>query len=186
MENSVKKGNSRKIALIGIMSAFTFIANYFSIPIGDVARVHFGNVMCVLSGFILGGTGGGIAAGLGGFFYDLTNPVYAKEAFITFILKFALGFVAGKISQMNAKNKTVLNAVAAVAGSLTYWVLYLFKNFINEYYIIKNPMETVITKLVLKGSTSLINAVIAVVFSLILYPVFLKAIKMAGVKIAKE
>lgn len=183
MENTQKqKFGTYDIVFIGVMSAVVFISNFFSIQMGDVTRIHFGNVFCVLSGLLLGALSGGLCAGIGSFFYDLCNPIFAQEAFITFLTKFALGAVAGFISHRGGsrgRNKT-LNLLGALAGSITYVILYLAKNFIKEYFIIKNPMNTVLTLLATKGAVSLINAVIAVVVALLLLPVFQKALERSG------
>ena len=55
-------GNSQKsvykIAAVGIFAALVFVSNLISIPIpvaiGDVSRIHLGNIFCLLSGFVLG------------------------------------------------------------------------------------------------------------------------------------
>ena len=167
------------MAAIGVLSAMTFAANFLSIPIGDITRIHFGNVFCVLSGLLLGAIPGGLCAGLGGFFYDLFNPLYAADAPITFMMKFVLGFAAGAIAfwgHHHGENR-VLNFVGAVFGSLSYVAVYLLKNFIQEFYVMRNPIETVITKLTIKGTTSLLNGIIAVIVALILLPAFKKAMK---------
>lgn len=171
-----------KLAGIGILSAMVFVANNFNIQFGEVARIHFGNTFCVLSGLLLGPVSGGLCAGIGGFFYDLTT-IYAPEAPITFVIKFVLGFVTGAIAfsgKSQGRNKTK-NIVGAVVGSLSYVVVYLIKNFIKEFYLIKNPMDTVMAKLYIKAGTSLVNGMIAVVFALILLPIFLKAMDSAGI-----
>lgn len=172
---------TRRIALIGLMAAFCFLSNYFSIPIGDISRIHFGNVFCVLSGLLLGPVSGGLCAGIGAFFYDLTNPLYAAEAPITFLMKFALGTVAGLVGYAKGAKgeRPVQNAIGASAGSLTYVALYLAKSFIKEYWYLRNPMETVLVKLATKAVSSLTNAAIAVVFALILLPVFRRAMRAA-------
>ena len=94
----MKKNITYRMAAIGVLSAMTFAANFLSIPIGDITRIHFGNVFCVLSGLLLGPIPGGLCAGLGGFFYDLFNPLYAADAPVTFLMKFVLGFVTGAIA----------------------------------------------------------------------------------------
>lgn len=179
MENQNNK--TRRIALIGLMAAFCFLSNYLSVPIGDISRIHFGNVFCVLSGLLLGPVSGGLCAGIGAFFYDLTNPLYAAEAPITFLMKFALACVVGLVSRAGgAKGERLWqNILAACAGSLTYVALYLAKSFIKEYWYLKNPIETVLVKLTTKGISSLTNAAIAVVFAMILLPVFRRAMKAA-------
>ncbi len=179
----MKKNSTYRMAAIGVLSAMTFAANFLSIPIGDISRIHFGNVFCVLSGLLLGPVSGGLCAGFGGFFYDLFNPLYAADAPITFLMKFVLGFVAGGVSHWGRHNgeNRILNVVGAASGSLSYVVVYLFKNFINEYYIMRNPIETVLTKLAIKGTSSLTNGIIAVIVALILLPAFKKAMKASGI-----
>lgn len=172
-----------RIASIGVLSAMVFAANFFSIPIGDISRIHFGNVFCVLSGLLLGPVSGGLCAGFGGFFYDLFNPLYAAEAPITFLLKFILGFVAGAVAhpKSGVTASPLRNGIAAVCGSLSYVAAYLLKNFIYEFYLLRNPVETVVTKLSIKAVSSITNGLIAVVVALALLPVFLKAMKTSGI-----
>ncbi|HIT18746.1 MAG TPA: ECF transporter S component [Candidatus Fimivivens faecavium] len=172
-----------QLSAVGLMTAVVFVANFISIPIGDVSRIHFGNVFCVLAGLLLGPVRGGICAGLGGFFYDFFNPLYAAEAPITFCLKFVIGFFSGAVSHSkgNHGGSMGLNIAGAVTGSLAYVVLYLAKNYINEAWLLRNPMETVMVKLAAKGAASLTNAAIAVVVAVVLAPVFVKAMKAAGI-----
>ena len=49
-------------------------------------------------------------------------------------------------------------------------------------------METVTAALIVKGSSSLVNAVVAVVVSMLLRPVFLAAMRSSGIdeKLARE
>lgn len=178
-----EKTKSYRIAAVGVLSAMVFAANFISIPIGDISRIHFGNVFCVLSGLLLGPLSGGLCAGFGGFFYDFFNPIYAAEAPVTFCMKFVIGFIAGGIafSGKSRGESNVKNVIGAVLGSLGYVALYLLKNFIKEYYLLRNPIETVITKLAIKGSSSLINGLIAVAVALVLLPVFKKAMKTSGI-----
>lgn len=172
-----------RIAAIGVLSAMVFAANFLSIPIGDITRIHFGNVFCVLSGLLLGPISGGLCAGLGGFFYDLFNPLYAAEAPITFAMKFVLGALVGVIAHSGKSygNNRTKNIIGAVVGSLGYVVVYLLKNFINEYYFLRNPIETVTTKLIIKGTSSVVNGMTAVIVALILLPVFSRAMKTSGI-----
>ena len=74
-----------------------------------------------------------------------------------------------------------LNSAGAVTGSLAHVVLSLAKNYINEAWLLRNPMETVMVKLAAKGAASLTNAAIAVVVAVVLAPVFVKAMKAAGI-----
>lgn len=180
---SKPKTNSYQLAAIGLMTAVAFVSNYLSIPIGDISRIHFGNVFCVLSGLLLGPVSGGLCAGLGAFFYDLTNPLYASGAPITFVLKFVIGFLAGLMAHSGGcrGENHLRNAIGAVLGSGAYVALYLGKGFIEEYFLLRNPMETVMTKLAVKAVSSATNAAIAVVVALILCPLMLAAMKQSGI-----
>ena len=167
------------MAAVGVLSAMVFAANFLSIPIGDIGRIHFGNVFCVLSGLLLGAVPGGLCAGFGGFFYDLFNPLYAAEAPITFCLKFVIGFFSGAVAfsgNRRGENRA-FNILGAVLGSTAYVIAYLLKNFINEYYLLRNPIETVYTKLAIKGASSVTNAIIAVIVAVIMLPAFKSAMK---------
>ncbi len=57
-----------KIAAVSVFAALVFVSNYLSVPvpvaIGSVSRIHLGNIFCLLSGFVLGPVGGGLAAGI--------------------------------------------------------------------------------------------------------------------------
>mgnify|MGYP000615174666 CR=1 FL=1 len=69
-----------RITLTAVFAALVFVSSMLSVPIpvaiGDVTRIHLGNIFCLLSGFVLGPSAGGLAAGLGSALYDLTNPAY--------------------------------------------------------------------------------------------------------------
>ena len=169
------------LSLVGLMSAVAFVSNYFSIPIGDVSRIHLGNGFCVLSGLLLGPVAGGLSAGLGAFFYDLTNPLYASEALITFCMKFVIGFVAGSIYKVQQhQGDRIRLFAAAIIASVTYIPIFLAKNFISQYYLYKNPIETVMVKLATRAVSSGVNAIAAVVVATLLLPVFLSAMKQSG------
>lgn len=175
----------QKIALVGLMAALVFATSGLRIPIPvpiDKAAVHLGNVMCVLSGLLLGPIGG-LASGIGSFFYDLTNPLYAPEAFITFFNKFFIGFVAGWLAwrkgRMGLNQKW--NIIGAVAGSVTYVVLYLFKSFVSSQLLFdlttgSDMMIFMVPKLV----TSLTNGIIACVVAVPLALALRKAMDRSG------
>lgn len=176
------RNNTYRIAVIGLMSAVAFISNYFSIPIGEVSRVHLGNGFCVLSGLLLGPVAGGLSAGFGAFFFDLTNPLYAKEAFITFMMKFVIGFIAGSLFSIVRHQKSKLRLVlSAVVASFSYIPIYLLKGFISDHFFLRLSSETIALKMLTKLTASTTNAVCAVVVAVILFPVFLGAMKRSGI-----
>ena len=87
MSNETKDRFSvQKLALLGMMSALVFASNYLRVtmPIAIGGRTSFtlANILCCMSGLVLG-PAGGLASGLGSAIYDLTNPLYASECWIT-------------------------------------------------------------------------------------------------------
>lgn len=46
--------NVRRLAVTGLLAALVFIFSWMQIPIGQIARIHLGNVFCALSGLLFG------------------------------------------------------------------------------------------------------------------------------------
>lgn len=181
--NNKKKFTVRDLAMIGVMAAIVFIGNQIQLPkiptpLGPT-RIHIGNVMCILAGLLFGAVPGGLASGIGGALYDLMDPFYAKEFWITFILKFIMGWIAGFIANKGTKTKVKV-IIAAVIGALGYVVAYLGKTVIVEYLVMGNPWQTVVGVLITKGTASLINALLAMVISVVLYYMIEPSLRRAG------
>ena len=178
----MKKNKVRDLAFIGVMAALVFVTTNFlsiKIPVGaGQTQIHMGNVMCILSGLLFGPVSGGLASGIGSMFVDLLNPAWAPEFWITFINKFVMGFVAGLISHLG-KQSHVKNVIAAICGAVSYVICYLTKNYIQEAILMKQPIETVKAILLTKAATSLTNAMIAMVVSVILFNLLQPALKRA-------
>ena len=119
-----------KLTALGMMCALVFVSNYLRItmPIAIGGRTSFtlANIMCCLSGLLLGPVGG-VASALGSALYDLTNPAYAAECWITFITKGIMGMVAGFAMKDRATPKYGRCTAAAALGCLAYYILYFFK-----------------------------------------------------------
>lgn len=171
----------KKLAVTGLLSALVFIFSWIQVPIGDVARLHLGNVFCALSGLLFGPIVGGIASGFGSMLFDFTNPAYIAESWITFITKFAIGFLAGLIAKHGAKARAgvLLDTAAAGVGCFAYVVLYLLKSFIMMAWVEGQVMQAVYTQLITKGVTSSTNALCAVVFSVLLAQAMRPALRRA-------
>lgn len=186
MEKQEKGFSTKKLAIIGLMSALVFVFSWMQIPFGEVARLHLGNVFCALSGLLFGPLTGGLASGIGSMLFDFTNPAYIAESWITFITKFFIGFLAGLIANKMGKNTAWKDILGAVAGSFTYVVLYLAKSFIMKLWIEGQALDAVKVQLVTKGVTSSINAVIAVVASVLLALALRPALRHAHILPSKE
>jgi len=177
----------REMTLVGVLAALVFAASMLQIMIPtpiDGTRIHLGNVMCLLSGFILGPIGGGLAAGIGSMFYDFTNPLFIESAPYTFVFKFLMAFVCGVISwagNAGAKN-TKRNIVAAICGAVTYIILYLGKSFVFNVFFDRLELQTVLVSLSTKAITSGINGIIAAAVSVPLVRIVRMALVRSGVQ----
>ena len=186
MNKTKQKITAYDIAAIGLMAAVVFVATNFKIYIPTAigkTMIHFGNIFCLLSGLLLGGVRGGLAAGIGSAFFDVMDPVFVSSAPFTLVFKFAMGAVCGVIAHSGGSRgeKKAKNIIGALCGSVSYVILYLGKNFVEGYYLHHNPMNTVLASLVQKGSVSLFNGVVAVIVSVLVAPLFLAAMKRAGI-----
>lgn len=163
----MKKITIRDIAFIGIMAAAVYVASAFlQIPIPTAigsTRLHMGNVMCLLSGMLLGAVPGGLAAGIGSMVFDLTNPAYVASAPFTFAFKFLMAWLCGKVISGRAGGSRGRFMGGAAAGSIAYVILYLGKSFVGDRYVLGLPLEAVVLTVAQKGMVSGANAVIAVV-----------------------
>lgn len=185
MERSASK-KIMKTVTIGLMAALVFVGNYLSFPIPNgilVTRIHLGNSMCLLAGLLFCGSTGGLASGIGAALYDLMSPAYVLSAPYTFISKFAMGFVAGKLNRHNKDGKIPLSTtvLAAVFGQLAYIILYLVKSFFTVL-IIGGTVEAAWTAVGTNAITSVINAVLAVIISVPLYAALRAALSKTSIK----
>lgn len=169
----MKKPNVKQIAFTAIMAALVYVTSAFiQIPIPTAmgaTRLHMGNVMCLLSGLLLGPVSGGLAAGLGSVFFDLTNPAYIASAPFTFVFKFLMAFVCGLIALRTGKERVWKTILAAAAGAVLYVALYLCKSFAEDYWIYGMPLQGVALSVAQKGAVSTVNAVLAAVVSVPLF-----------------
>ncbi len=172
-QSEVKNKKLLFIVIVGLMTALVFVGNYMSIQIGTESRVHLGNSMCLLSGLMFGPIIGGLASGLGGAIYDLTNPLYISSAPVTFLTKFAMGFVAGMLVKAlcgRKKEKILGNnnfpgiTIGAICGQITYIILYLGKSLIAKM-LVGEPLKAAALSISTKAVSSCINGVLAVIIS---------------------
>lgn len=176
-----KKISLIEIALISVMSAAVYVTSAFlqiSIPTPiTTTRLHMGNVMCLLSGMLLGAWQGGLAAGIGSVFFDLTNPAYISSAPFTFLFKFLMAWLCGKITAKGGRNQ-IRFLLGAVSGSALYVVLYLSKNFITHRFVLHLPLTvawlTTSQKAIVSGMNAVIAVCVAVPLGLTLQPVVRK------------
>lgn len=185
MENAKKEKffTIRRLAVIGVLAAMVFVGNYLQIPVAS-SRIHLGNVFCALSGLLFGPWVGGLASGVGNMVYDLIDPRYMAEAWLTFLLKFFIGFLAGLIAHSGKKVSLPKDVLGAAAGSVAYVVLYVAKNTIKAVLAGSAWGAAFTATFLERGIPSLVNAVLAVVVSVLLVQLIRPALRKA--RILKE
>ena len=95
----------KRITIAGLLAAAVCAASLVSVPIPtpiDNTRLHLGNIMCILSGLLMGGFRRLLCRNRL-FFFDLLNPEYIASAPFTLVFKFFIGFIAGSIAFAGAK-----------------------------------------------------------------------------------
>lgn len=181
----MKKFTVRDLAEVGVLAALVFVATYF-LKIGPIATpagptmLKTGNAVCLLGAMLFGKTKGGLAAGIGSMLFDLTNPAFVAGAPFTLVFFFVMAFVCGAISHAGGHDGTDTkhNLIGAVCGAAGYIVLIIGKSFITLMLSGSDAKAAALscsTKLITSG----INAAFAVVVSILLAPVFVKALRKA-------
>jgi uncharacterized membrane protein len=183
--NTNQRNTTVNIALTGLMGALVLVGTFLNIPIpvpGDKTMLGLGNVFCILSGLLLGPIYGGAAAGIGSFIFDLIGG-WASSAPSTLVNKFMMAFVCGLIAY--GGDKTARNIkrliIAAVAGSLTYCVLYLGYSYVKELFL-GSAVQVINIKIATKAATTFTNAVIADVVAIPLFIAIRKALERNHIK----
>ena len=152
---------------IGVMATAVYVVTLFRFQLLG-SKVHFANSVCILAGFLLGPTPGGLAAGLGSAIYDLMYG-YGAESIITFVSKFAMGWVAGRVFLAFKEERFRIEylAISSGCGALTYVVLYMLKSLI--FYGWGGMAQ--------KMPASTINAVVAIIATPIFFTAVWPAVK---------
>lgn len=174
---------TKKIVIAALLAALTVAGSALRITlpleIAGTTSFHLGNIMCALSGILLGPWLGGLAAGLGSAIYDMLNPLYISEAWITFLFKGAYGLVAGLIVWSGKKQWGYGKAtIATLAGAVTYAVLYLAKSYFYSGLLLKGlTPEAALLTVIGKLPATTFNAVVAIIFAPILAVAIRKALE---------
>ena len=188
----MRKGfSTRTLALAGMMAAVVFAGNYarivIPISLGGQTAFTLGNIFSCLSGLLLGPVGG-LSSGIGAALYDIMDPRYAADCWITFLTKGALGLVTGLVvwGPLKRDAVTYFRALwATVCGCVTYYILYFAKTFFYSGLLLKGLTVPVAAALVVeKIPASVFNAAIAIAAAPGLYLAIRAALKRSGLKAA--
>ena len=177
-----QKISTKRIAMAGLMAALTVVGSGLRITIpvdiGGNTAFHLGNIMCALSGILLGPWLGGAAAGIGSAIYDMTNPAYINEAWLTFLMKGAYAMATGLVIRCGKKEWGYVRAIlGTVTGAVTYAILYLLKSFLKTMIVSGTPADAAFLALGLKLPATVFNAAVAIIFAPILAVAIRKALK---------
>ena len=174
---------TKHLVLTALLTAVTVAGSALRvtlpIDIAGTTSFHLGNIMCALSGLLLGPWLGGLASGLGSAIYDLTNPLYIPECWITFLTKGAYGLAVGLVVWKSKDSWGYVKAILATAvGALTYAILYLAKSYFYNGLLIKGlTPAAALTTVIAKLPATIFNAVVAIIFAPILGIAIRKALE---------
>lgn len=173
---------TRKIVFIAMMAALTAAGSALRITmplsIAGTTSFHLGNIMCALSGILLGPWFGGLAAGLGSAIYDMFNPLFIQEAWLTFLMKGVYGLCAGFIAHAGKQEPGYVKSVlASFAGAVSYALLYLIKSYFKAIWVQGVAANAAWIVVLDKLPATVFNGVVAVIFAPILAVAINKALK---------
>ncbi len=175
--------STKRIVLTALLAALTVAGSALRVTlpleIAGTTSFHLGNILCALSGILLGPWLGGLAAGLGSAIYDMLNPLYISEAWITFLFKGAYGLAAGLVAHTGCRKwGTVRCTLAASAGAVTYALLYLAKSYFYNGRILSGlTPEAAMLAVASKIPATIFNAAVAVIFAPMLALAIRKALE---------
>jgi uncharacterized membrane protein len=181
--NTNKSLTTKKMVITALMAALTVAGSSLRIvlplEIAGTTAFHLGNVMCALSGILLGPWLGGLAAGLGSAIFDMLNPLYISEAWITFLFKGAYGLAAGLVIRAGHWNFGYLKSLfASIAGAITYAVLYLAKSYFYSGLLLGGlTPAAALTSVVSKLPATTFNAAVAIIAAPLLAVSLKRALK---------
>ena len=126
----MEQKNIKKMVITAMFAALACVATMvIQVPsFGPSGYVNLGDCIVLLSAWILGGSAGALAAGLGSGLADVLTG-YAFYAPGTFVIKFLMALIAWLIVkqlQKLSRNQVVGYVISAVAAEIVMIVGYLF------------------------------------------------------------
>lgn len=176
---------TKRLVLAALMAALTIVGSAIRVPlpidIAGTTAFHLGNIFCALSGILLGPWLGGLAAGLGSAIYDMLNPLYISEAWITFLFKGIYGLAAGLVVYAGKKEWGYGKAIAGTSvGAVAYAVLYLLKGYFYTGLLLHGlTSDAALLTIYAKIPATVFNAAVAIIFAPILAMAIRTALKKA-------
>lgn len=176
-----QKLSTKRIAMAGLLAALTAVGSglriVIPVSIGGNSAFHLGNIFCALSGILLGPGLGGLAAGLGSAIYDMTNPIYISECWLTFLMKGAYAVAVGLTFKQLRVGEYLRDLLSTTAGALTYAVLYLLKSFLKAMIVSGVTAQAAVIAVGTKLPATTFNMAVAIIIAPILSIAIRKALK---------
>ena len=174
--------STKKIVFTALMAALVAVGSALRITlpldIGGNTSFHLGNIFCALSGILLGPWLGGTAAGLGSAIYDMMNPAYIAECWLTFLMKGAYGVASGLVISIGKKQwGYVRAALATTAGAVVYAILYLVKSYLKPILVQGVTAEAAVLTVIGKLPATIFNAAVAIICAPVLAVAIRKALE---------
>lgn len=188
MERSKEHNALLKLCATAMMIAIVFVGNYLRVkipvPLGGVTSFTLANILCALSGILLGPVHGFLAAGLGSAIFDLMDPAYVSEAPITLCTKGMYGLIAGLVLYTIFKNhreKYASQLVSTSCAAVSYMAVYLVKVYFYNGMLMQGftQAEQCLVLVASKLPATLFNGGIAIVVAPVLGVALMKALHRA-------
>lgn len=175
-----QKITTKRIAMAGLLAALTAVGSAIRITVPadlvGTSSIHLGNIFCALSGVLLGPGLGGLAAGLGSAIYDMTNPIYISECWLTFLMKGAYALAAGLVFKHLHIREYLRDTLATTAGATVYALLYLGKSWLKTVFVSGVAPGAAFLALGLKVPATVFNMAVAIVVAPVLAAAIRKAL----------
>ena len=118
-----------------------------------------------------------MAAGLGSALYDMMDPVYITECWLTFLMKGAYAVAAGLVAKKLKCGEYLKDLIATTAGATTYAVLYLGKSFLKTWLVGGTTVDAAFLALGLKVPATIFNMAVAILIAPVLTTAIRKALE---------
>lgn len=180
-----QKLSTRRMVFAALMAALTVAGSALRIKvpldITGFSAFHLGNILCALSGILLGPWLGGLSAGLGSAIYDMLDPAYISECWLTFLMKAAYGILAGLLFRAARKSKCSYYfsaLIGSISGAVGYAALYLAKSYFYSGRLLHGlSHEAAMVSVVGKLPPTAFNALIAIICAPVLAMAISKALE---------
>lgn len=166
MNSGSSRSTLRNLIVTALFAALCYVSlDFFRIPIPSPVGapfIHMGNMFVILAALLFTGVTGGVAGSIGMGLWDVIHG-YAATSYVTFILKFGIGFFTGIVASKGQKKDAKSPALFLGLASAFFIILGIV------FLIISQTAGTVFDVVTIGDSTKqLVISPFLYIFSLIL------------------